>query len=158
MAREHIVASNTGVLVSFNGNALGYTRDGVRIRIEPRWGDIFSDDWGGEGGAPADTQILGEIATVTLDFTKYDKAFVQQLTSFSKNGTVGKLPAIGTLIRQQTEYAILVLAGSIETWTFPVAFPREAYEVNKGTKFSTANVGFECWRNDPGTSGALFTL
>ncbi len=158
MTIEHVVATNTGVLVSFAGNSLGYTRDGVRIRIEPRWGDVMSDDWGGEGGAPADTQILGEIATVTLDFTKYDKAFVQQLTSFSKNGSAGLLPAIGTLIRQDSEFGILILAGSIETWTFPVAFPREAYEVNKGTKFSTANVGFECWRDAPGTPGKLFTV
>ena len=144
MAIEHVVASNTGVSVTYNNNDIGFTRDGVRIRVEPRWGDVFSDDWGGEGGAPADTQILGSIAIVTLELTKYDIGNVQGLTSFNKTPNAGLIDPPGTLTRQESKFGTLVLTGSKEVWTFTVAFPREAYEVNKGTKFSRLIMEFEC--------------
>ena len=157
MAIEHVVASKSGVLVAWNSVSLGYTRDGVRIRIEPRWGDIQSDDFGGEGGAPADTQLLGAIATITCEFTKYDAGEVRKLTSFEKAGLAGTLPSLGTLIRQDTEFASLTLTGSIETWTFSTAFPHESHELNKGTKFTTYTLGFEAWINNT-TSRELFSV
>jgi hypothetical protein len=135
---------------------LGYSRDGVSIRIEPKWGDIFSDDYGGAGGAPADTQLLGAVCLVTAEMPKYDRDEVNKLTGFNKAGTVGTLPQLGTLIRQESEYATLLLDGKNEDFTFTIAFMRQAQEVNKGTKFSTFVVGWECWISDT-TARLLFT-
>lgn len=153
MAILHRVAGP--VIITYNTVQLGYSRDGVNIRIEPRWGDIQSDDYGGQGGAPADTQLLGAIATVTAEMTKYDQTEAHRLTAFEKAGTAGVLPQLGTLIRQELEYATLLLDGKNEDWTFAVAFMRQPIEVNKGTKFSTLVCGWECWINNT-TNRQLF--
>jgi hypothetical protein len=155
MAIQHQVAGP--VIVTFNAAQLGYSRDGVQIRVEPKWGDIFSDDFGGAGGAPADAQLLGAICTVIAELTKYEKAEVHKLSSFEKAGTAGVLPQLGTLIRQESEFAALLLDGKNEDWTFSTAFLRQAQEVNKGTRFSTFVIGFECWINNT-TARTLFTI
>jgi len=155
VAIEHVVAG--AVTVKYGSITLGYSRDGVSIRIEPRWGDIASDDWGGAGGAPADTQLLGATAAITADLTKYDAAACRKLTAFEKGGTAGVLPQLGTLIRQDTEFDVLDLDGLNEDWTFNQAFMRQAVEVNKGTKYSTFLVGWECWLDDT-TARVLFTI
>lgn len=136
-------------IVTFNAVQLGYSRDGVNIRFEPRYGDIFSDDYGGSGGAPADTQLLGAIGIVTVDFPKYEQSEIHRLTSFEKAGTEGVLPQLGTLIRQEQEYAALFLDGKNEDFLFPIAFARQPMEVNKGTRFSTWVMGWECWITSP---------
>lgn len=128
-------------------NQLGYSRDGAQIRIEPRWIDVFSDEYGGASGAPADAQLVGAVAHVSCDLTKYEQTYCHALTAFTKSGSAGVLPAFGTLIRQDTKYAPLLLNGSNEDWTFSVAFVRQAIEVNKGTRFSTFVLNFECWVN-----------
>lgn len=155
MAIEHVVAGP--VIVTANSVQLGYSQDGVSIRIEPRYGDIHSDDWAGVGGAPADTQLLGAIATVTADLTKYERAECVKLTSFEKAGAAGTLPVLGTLIRQDDEFFQLDLDGVNEDWAFSVAFCRQAIEVNKGTKYSTFLVGFECWLSTT-AARELFTI
>lgn len=148
MANLHVVAGP--VTCSFGGNVLGFTRDGADIRYEARWGDVFSDDFGGAGGAPADTQLLGMVGSVNLELTKYDEAEVRKLAAFSKDGPAdGDLPALGTLIRQESKFATLLLAGSIKTYTFAVSFPREPQSLNAGTTFSTYLLQFEFWINDP---------
>lgn len=155
MTIQHKVAGP--VLIKYNTVSLGYSRDGVSIRIEPRWLDIFSDDFGGAGGAPADAQFLGGIATVTAELPKYEAAEVHKLAAFEKAGTAGIFPQFGTLIRQEQEYAVLLLDGKNEDWTFSVAFMRQPQEVNKGTKFSTYVLGWECWIDNT-TSRTLFTI
>jgi len=155
MAIAHAVAGP--VIVTYNTVPLGYSRDGVSIRIEPKWGDIFSDDYGGQGGAPADTQLLGAVCIVTAEMPKYDAAECNKLTSFEKAGTAGTLPQFGTLIRQESEYATLLLNGKNEDWTFTIAFMRQAQEVNKGTKYSTFVAGWECWVSDA-AARVLFTI
>lgn len=154
MANLHRVCGP--VIVTFNGVQLGYSRDGVNIRFEPRYLDIFSDDFGGQNGAPADAQFMGAIATVQAELVKYEQAEVHRLTSFEKSGTAGVLPQLGTLIRQEEEYATLLLNGKHEDWTFSVAFMRQPIEVNKGTKFSTLVCGWECWITNT-TDRLLFT-
>jgi len=146
MAIEHIVAGP--VTVRFASVDLGFSRDGGTIRIEPRWGDVNSDDWGGAGGAPADRQLLGATATVTVDLTKYEASEVEKLTAFVNAGATGTLPPLGTLIRQDARFAELALNGTKKTYTFATAFPAEPQEVNAGTRFSTFVLGFECWLNN----------
>lgn len=151
----HIVAGP--VIVTWNAVQLGYSEDGVRVRFEPKWGDIKSDDYGGSGGAPSDTQFLGGIASVTADLVKFDNAEVLKLTSFEKAGAAGVFPQYGTLIRQESEYAVLLLDGKNQDYTFSQAFLRNAQEMNKGTRYTKYAVGWECWVNSA-TSRTLFTV
>lgn len=153
MAIVHQVAGAT--LVKFNGVDLGFSRDGVTVRLDPRWHDIFSDDFGGAEGAPADSQILGVTGTVICDLTKYDLASVEALTAFVAGGSVGTLPPLGTLTRQENQFGALLLQGNT-SWSFPHAIPREAQEVNKGTKNSTYVIGFACYINSA-DARVLFT-
>lgn len=137
--------------------SLGYSRDGVHVRVEPRYIDINSDDFGGAAGGPTDVQIVGAVAHITAEMPKYDNVECLRLTSFELAGTRGVLPQLGTLLRQQQEMGILVLSGKHEIWTFPYAFVRQAIETNKGTRFSTFTVGFEAHINNS-TSRTLFTI
>lgn len=141
MPIQHEVAGP--VKVVFNSIDLGYTRDGVQVSIEPKWIEIPSDDWGGQAGAPSDIQLVGAIATITLELTKYVKAEVEKLTSFTSGGTAFTLPTFGTLMKQGSKTAALLLDGANDNLTFPVAFPKRAHEFNKGTKFTTYMLGFE---------------
>lgn len=136
------------MLVKFGSLDLGFTRDGVTIRIEPRWLDVPSDDFAGANGIPSDAQFMGAIALIQADLTKYDKDEVRKLTSFEKAGTAGVLPQLGTLIRQEEETSNLELDGKNEDWLFDVAFNRQALEVNKGTRYSTFVCGWEAWIGD----------
>jgi hypothetical protein len=152
MAIEHIVAGP--VIVTFQSQQLGYTRDGAKIRVEPKYGDVKSDDYGGEGGAPSDSQMLGAEAFVTCELTKYEAAQCNKLTAFGQTlaaATAGALAAFGTLMRQGSKTGTLLLDGVNEDWTFSVAFCHEAIEVNKGTKFTTFMCGFRCWVNAAST-------
>lgn len=155
MAITHNVAGP--VIVTFNSVALGYSRDGVSIRIEPRYIDINSDDYGGAAGAPSDVQIVGAVAHITAEMPKFDNAECLKLTAFERAGTRGVLPQLGTLIRQESEYATLLLNGKNEDWTFDVAFVRQAIEVNKGTRYSTFVAGWEAWINNT-SARLLFTV
>lgn len=144
------------VLVTWGLSQLGYSRDGVQIRVEPKWIDIPCDEWGGASGAPADAQLVGAVGHVQCDLTKYDQALCQALTSFVLAGTVGVLPVFGTLMRQGTKTAALTLTGTANTLGFSTTFVRQAIEVNRGTRFSTFVCAFECWLNAADTR-TLFT-
>lgn len=155
MAIQHEVAGP--VTLKYNSLSIGFSRDGFQIRIEPKWLDVFSDDYGGASGAPADSQMIGGVALITGDLTKYDKDEFRKLTAFVAGGTEGTFPAFGTLMRQESQTATLLLDGNNEDWTFSVAFPRQAIEVNKGTRHSVGVVGFEAWINNT-TARQLFTV
>lgn len=136
------------VIVTFNGYQLGVSRDGVTIRIEPRWAEIPTDDFGGSGGTPSDIQHLGALAHVQCDLNAYDEAEVHKLTSFVAGGSAGIMPQIGTLMKQESKTSTLLLDGKNQDWTFDVAFPQQPQEVNKGTRFSTFVLGFTCLINN----------
>lgn len=147
---------------------IGFSVDGVVMRIDPKWGDILSDDYGGAGGVPSDSQFLGATATLTADMPKYVAANTDELSSFlstAPTGTKGVLAPIGTLVRSSVIDGVLVLTDGVDgatpvtgdhVITFPVAFLRVAQEVNKGTKFSTYIAGWEAWV-DESTKTILYT-
>lgn len=151
MAIQHVVAGAS--IVTFQSYQLGYTRDGVRIRIEPKWNEIKSDDYGGEGGAPADQQLLGAEAIITCDLTKYDAALVEKLTAYAvlmAGATAGTIGALGTLVRQDSKTGTLLIDGD-KNYTFATAFCFDSHELNAGTKYQTWNLGFKAWIDAPAT-------
>lgn len=133
---------------------IGYTHDGVRMSIDPRWGDIQSDDFGGADGPPADSQFLGGTATLTVELTKYVEANTEALSTFNAGSvTLGTFGSdTGTLVRGSSASGVLVLTTGTDgqslvsgDLTFPVTFLRGGQEVNRGTKFSTFNASWEAW-------------
>jgi len=143
MAIEHVVSGP--VIVTFDAVPLGYSRDGVRVEIAPRWLDVHSDDFGGEAGAPSDSQLMGAMATITAELTKFDAALVAALTSFEESGTAGTLPTLGSFVRQSQLAATLLLNGSIQDWTFATAFLRRPMDFNAGMRYQTWTMGWEAW-------------
>jgi len=179
MAVKHLVFGACSVWWGPEGGTLvkvGYSRDGVSIRIEPRWGDIQSDDFGGEGGVPADSQFLGASATITAELTKYEDGtqasggsgggVTSNLSSFiNAASTLGTMPGLGTLVRGTALEGELVLttgaSGEVpvsgdHVITFTNSFLRGAQEVNKGTKYSTYIASWEAWANTA-SGQVLFT-
>lgn len=151
----HIVAGP--VLVRANSAELGYTRDGVRVSLEPRMLDVPCDQHGGEAGAPSDVQLMGGVARITCEFTKYDKTQLDALTSFVRGGQTGVLPPFGTLMKQDGKTVSLTLAGTNETLTFNTAFVRQPIETNKGTRYSALTVIFEAHVDGP-TTRRIFSI
>lgn len=142
-------------LVTWNSISLGYSEDGAIVRLQPFWSDVHSDRYGGRQGPPADSQLLGAIATVDVDLTEFEQTEVDKLSSFEKAGTVGTLPVTGTFIRDGSEFAPLLLAGSLRNITFSVAFLRQNHELNASTRHQIYRCGWECWINNT-TSRQLF--
>ena len=153
MASTHFVTGS--VLVSWGTASseaeLGYTRDGVQWSIQPMYLDVPSDDWAGQSGAPADSQLMGAIARINCEFTKYNKSNLDALSSFALGGSAGVLPTLGTLMRQETKTGSLILAGTNETKTFSTTFIRSAFEANAGTRYRSYMVSFEGWLNATST-------
>ncbi len=137
------------VLVSFNSLEIGYTRDGVEVTLEPRFADVHSDDWAGTSGAPSDTQFMGAIGTVHLDLIKFNKTNLDVIATWKKTGTAGVVLPFGTLMRQESAYAPLVLTGTKEVGTYNIAFPRSPQTMNKGMRVRGHRVSFEVWVNNP---------
>ena len=154
MAITHF--STGPVTVTFNSVQLGYSEDGARVRLESKRFDIHSDDWGGQGGAPSDIQLLGATATCQVNLTKYDKTFVEVLTSFTAGGTKATLPTFGTFMKQDSKTGILLLDGVNEERSFPVAFVTGAMEYNAGTRARFYQVSFEMHLNASSTR-VMFT-
>lgn len=143
------------VVVTWNAIQLGFSEDGARISVIPRYSEIPSDDFGGREGYPTDAQFMGAIASIQLPLTKYVKSVCDALSRFNAAGVVaspvagnhGLLPPIGTFVRQDSLAASLLLDGVNEDITFATAFLRQNFEINSGTKWRTYMVGFECWMN-----------
>lgn len=136
------------VSVGYNSQTLGYSRDGVTIRFDPAFLEVMSDDYGGASGKPADRQILGCEANIVCELVKYDRTQVHALTSYIAGGTAFTLPALGTLMRQGSHTANLVLTGDSETWTIGDAQVIGSHEFNKGSRFSTWVISFVGYINN----------
>lgn len=162
MAIQHTsFGKSGGVLINYGNTAgtgaadLGYSRNGVDIVVEQFWEDIESDDFGGQGGHPADRQFLGAVAKITTELTKYSRVDVQKLLSYDSGGTglsgttlggvQGVLPDIGTFVRQDALLGPLVLTGATLTRTYPLCYVSEAFEESIGTKNSVYMIKWEAW-------------
>lgn len=130
---------------------LGYSEDGIKMLVTPYFDNIPSDDFGGRGGPPSDAQILGAIATIDLELSKYVKADVDRLSSFqvAANAIAGVLPPIGKFVRQDGLGGVLKLIGINDSYLFDFAYLRRNYEINTGTKWRKYILGFEAWMSKP---------
>ena len=123
---------------------LGYTRNGADITKEAFWGEVHGDENGGDEGPPIGVQYFGEIARVRLELTKYDPAIFAKVEARLQGAQAGTVAADapGTLVIGGDKYIRLCIAATNAPINFPIAIPRGAIEVNKGTKFSTAVLAF----------------
>lgn len=131
------------------GTDLGFSEDGARITLTPFYDQVHSDDFGGRAGPPSDAQLLGAIATIDVDFTKYVKAELDKLSSFQVNGAAGLLPHVGKFVRQDALAAVLKITGMNEILSFAEAYLKRNFEMNSGTKYRTYRVGWEAWMAKP---------
>lgn len=131
------------------GTDLGFSEDGVRITLTPFFDNVHSDDFGGRAGPPSDSQLLGGIATIDVDFTKYVKAELDKLSSYQVGGEAGLFPHVGKFVRQDSLASILRITCKNEILTFAEAYLKRNYEINSGTKYRTYRVGWEAWMAKP---------
>ena len=130
---------------------LGKSRNGVIVRKDAFWLNVPGDDNGGDDGPPIEIQMLGEIAIVRLELTKFDSAILTKVAARLKGGTEGSAPAtVGSLVFSNNYFYRLLLNNANDPINFLRAVPRGAYEKNRGTKYQTAVLEFECHRNDSG--------
>ena len=141
-------------VVYWDGSNIGYSRDGVNVGIDPKWYDIPSDQYGGQGGAPSDSQLLGCIARCQGELTSFEKNIVLRLGSYDPETAdltsgVGEitLPSFGSFVRQGSYPLgkVLEIRGSNGRIKFPVAFLRNPQDLNLGTRATFYSCGWECW-------------
>lgn len=146
---------------------LGYSNNGVSVRVEPRYLDIPSDDYAGDAGAPSDSQIVGAIARISIQLHKFDQSEFDKLSRYAgatvpgaagppAGPQIGEIPVLGSFLRQDSYLQYLSLDGTLKRMHFPKAFVRDAWETNAATRYSSGNVVFEAWIDDPSTR-LLFT-
>ena len=143
---------------------LGTTRDGVGLTSDGYFLDIHNDENGGESGPPIEIQFLGETAKIRIELTKYDPVVAALLEDHCQNTTNGTPAAAGTLMfaasqssgagpgfqnggcvalvvscltPTQTQATTTPFATGSYTRRFNRIVIHDAFEVNRGTKFST---------------------
>ncbi len=134
---------------------LGYTREGAEISEETFWLDVPGDERGGEAGPPIEVQSMGQVDRVRLEMTKWDDTIMSLIRANVPAGIAGQpyvLPP-GTLVFSNAKFfRLLILGSTISTFNsgageprnYPCAIPRAPRELNKGSKFSTQVLEFEC--------------
>jgi len=140
---------------------LGYTRNGAELTGEAFMLDVPGDENGGDDGPPVEIESLGEIYRIRLELTKYDPSIADKVCCRLKSGTAGVPGTPGQLVFSGTKYFRLLLkplspadgATAVRPWNFLRAVPKGAIELNKGTKYSTLIMEWEChktkWDDDP---------
>ena len=131
---------------------LGYCLDMAEIRDQSFHHDVPGDEHGGPQGPPIDIQLLGRIAHVRVELSKYDKTIEQKLRARLKsegaaNAGIMDTADIGTLMIQDTKTFRVLLSNANDPRNFPICLIREPIEVAAGTKFSTLILEFEAHRN-----------
>lgn len=139
--------------------SLGYTRDGAEIAEETFRTDVPGDERAGEQGPPVEIQYNGEIHRVRLELTKWDDTPMNIIRANVPAGTAGAPYAVaptGTLLFANNKFFRLLILGSTigsgsgEPRNYPCAIPvGQPREVNKGSRFSTQVVEFECHAYPP---------
>jgi hypothetical protein len=152
-----VLVQVTGLVsVYVDTELLGYSEDMVEVQEQGFHYDVPGDRHGGQQGPPIDVQYLGQILTVRLRLSSYDGEIANKVQARVLGGVAGKVQdaEIGALMLQDSKYFRLTLQGTNATVNMPIAFPREAVEINRGTKFSSFVATFQAHRNQATTGGS----
>jgi hypothetical protein len=129
---------------------LGKTRNGADVTLQNFQIPVPGDDNGGDAGPPIDVQLMGQMAHIRLEFTKFDAAVMEKVKALVAGGTAGDLPAAGTLYMQDQKYTRLLL----ETASNPLNFPRvvwqEPIQFNMGSRFTMVVLSGTAYPDDNG--------
>jgi len=124
--------------------SLGYTRNGVEIIETVFSGNVAGDQNGGDDGPPIDVQYFGQIDRVRIELTKFDTSILDKVRPRLYGGTAGSIGTSGTLWAGGAKtYRLLIEPTSLPR-NYIMAIPREPIEVNRGTRFSTVIMEWEC--------------
>jgi hypothetical protein len=123
--------------------SLGYTINGVEISDDPFFSDVPSDENGGDEGPPIDVQFFGFVATIRIELSRWDSAVAAKIHPFLAGGTAGVQGTSGTLMSGNA-YRLLILPTNLPR-NYPVAFPSEPQEINKGTKYSRLAITWKAY-------------
>lgn len=158
-----LIVQKTGLVTHYtqapgqnNLVATGYAMDMTRIREQPFWHDVPSDENGGPQGPPIDVQFLGAIVQIQIEMSRWDVAQVALLRKYASatQGTISP-NEVGTFMSNKA-VALLCYA---PTQPLPLYFPfcivREPIEFGAGTKFSSVQLNFTAYKHP--TSGVLYS-
>lgn len=125
--------------------SLGINRDGIPITIDVKSIDVPSDDYGGEAGTPADVQILGGIAVIDLELTKFELATIEKYLGGTLLTTAGTFEELGTFLRQQNKGLALKLTSqyAVREFLFGAFFGGgQPAGVNQGTRYASYRLSY----------------
>jgi len=125
---------------------LGYTRNGVEITHDASWLDVPGDQNGGDDGPPIDVQFSGMIDRVRMELTKWDNTVADLIRPRLSGAVAGTAAPAGTLMfgDDKTYRLRIAVDGLVLHFDYPRAFPRMPIEENRGTKFATLVIEWEC--------------
>ncbi len=129
---------------------LGYTRNGADESEDSFMTDVPGDENGGDEGPPIEIQMMGMIARVRLELTKWDTTVAAAIRARLKSATDGTPPTPGTMIFSGAKDFRLLIHSVSLPHNFPRAIPRSAIEMNNGTKYATLVIEFECHKDANG--------
>lgn len=161
MANVINVAGLVTIKVDVNQGAgietLGYSVNGVDITEEPFWLDIPGDEKGGDQGPPIDIQYLGEVHRIRCEMSKYDISVANKLRGrlMTNSASPGVPDTSGSLFLGTANNSVRVILDAATASfdrNYLTALPRQPFEVNRGTRYSTLIVEFEAHTKIPGAT------
>ena len=137
-----LAANTAGTVGSFTD--LGINRDAIPINIEVKFLDVPADDYGGEAGTPADVQILGGIATIDLELTKFELATIEKYLLGHLVTTAGTFEELGTFLRQQSKGFALKLTSTraVRQFDFGAFIGGQPSGVSQGVRYSSYRLSY----------------
>lgn len=151
------IAGYTQVWIGYNIGTganlapLGITMNGAIFTVQDYTSPVHSDLRGGVEGSPVDVQKFGETGLVQLDLNLFDAVQMERVyrTMPDRSSKAGVQVVPGTCFFNFAYRLVLVGTGdgtgiSAESVNFPLAFPSRERQVNKGAKFSTVSMSWEC--------------
>lgn len=132
---------------------LGYTRNGADITLQSFQIPVPGDQNGGDSGPPIDIQLMGQMAHIRLEFTKYDDVVMNKVRALVAGGTAGDMPEPGTLYLQGQKYCRLLLHTTNNPFNFPRVVWQEPQQQNVGSRFTMVVISGTAY---PDGDGKLF--
>lgn len=133
--------------ITFNSVDLGFTKGGVRLRMDREYIDVMADQVKGLVSKPKALERF-YVATTLLEHTlgNLEAAWDQPSGSFGS--------------ADENEHALIVVgknpSGAARTFTMPRAISHSGTEINYGREEETAmEIEFECLKQDGGQFGTI---